>query len=45
MKLKLLLILTALFTFSVEAQQNLTTSREVQQALINKKKTCKRFFS
>jgi photosystem II stability/assembly factor-like uncharacterized protein len=37
MKLKLLLILTALFTFSVEAQQNLTTSREVQQALINKK--------
>ncbi|WP_336127748.1 VPS10 domain-containing protein [Mesoflavibacter sp. CH_XMU1422-2] len=38
MKLKLLLILTALFTFSVEAQQNLTTSREVQQALINKKK-------
>lgn len=38
MKLKLLLILTALFTFSAEAQQNLTTSREVQQALINKKK-------
>lgn len=37
MKLKLLLILTALFTFSVEAQQNLTTSRELQQALINKK--------
>lgn len=37
MKLKLLLILTALFTFSAEAQQNLTTSREVQQALINKK--------
>lgn len=37
MKLKLLLILTALFTYSAEAQQNLTTSREVQQALINKK--------